>query len=106
MSVTHPIPRSGRITRQGWLVLLRMLVDLWRVGTWRYLLAPYDGWWLDEPAGSRGGWRNGRGRPCRWSWPGWLTVWCRATGHRDVGWYNPGALEPDMDCLGCGENLG
>ena len=52
---------------------------------WRYLLAPRS-WW---------------GEP-------WLRVlWCRMRGHRSgVVWFNPGGLEPDMHCRGCGDDLG
>lgn len=32
---------------------------------------------------------------------------CRARNHPyGVGWYNVAGLEPDMDCTGCGEDLG
>lgn len=37
----------------------------------------------------------------------WLKgVWCRATGHRGIEFFNPGGLEPNTNCRGCGENLG
>jgi len=39
----------------------------------------------------------------RWTW---RKVWCRATGHRGVWFYNVGGLEPDMSCRGCDDNLG
>ncbi len=38
----------------------------------------------------------------------WFTVlWCRMRGHPyGVVWYNPGGMEPDMSCNGCGDDLG
>lgn len=38
----------------------------------------------------------------------WFTVIrCRAKGHpAGVVWHNIGALEPDMHCRGCGDDLG
>jgi len=37
----------------------------------------------------------------------WVTVvLCRARGHTDVWWFNPGGLEPDMNCTRCGDDLG
>ena len=38
--------------------------------------------------------------------PSLRRIWCRATGHRGVWFYNPGGLEPDMRCRGCNENIG
>jgi hypothetical protein len=37
----------------------------------------------------------------------WQRCLCRARGHRGYGvvWHSHG-LEPDMTCLGCGEDLG
>lgn len=34
------------------------------------------------------------------------TAWCRATGHRGIIYWNPGGLEPDNHCRGCGEEIG
>ena len=32
---------------------------------------------------------------------------CRSKGHSDgVAWYHAAALEPDMHCKNCGDNLG
>lgn len=52
-----------------------------------------------------------------WFTPGWWSylferpvtlraLWCRATGHRSVVYYNPGGWEPDYHCTGCGDDLG
>ena len=57
---------------------------------WQYILAPIrrsqkicDPWW-------------------------WVRIpLCRWRGHpAGVAWYNPGALEPDMHCRNCGDDLG
>lgn len=51
----------------------------------------------------------------RWLQRGWLAraaaylfrCQCRARNHPyGVVWYNPCGLEPNMDCNGCGEDLG
>lgn len=48
----------------------------------------------------------------KWSKPFYFAAYlfrcqCRARSHPyGVGWYNVGGLEPDMDCQGCGEDLG
>ena len=31
---------------------------------------------------------------------------CRFKGHKGVIWYNSNGLEPDMTCIGCGDDLG
>lgn len=37
----------------------------------------------------------------------WEVIKCRAAGHKcGVIWYNSNALEPDMHCRNCGDNLG
>ena len=52
----------------------------------------------------------------------WFTLWwwkylftdnygirniiCRVNGHRHVSWYTTHAVEPDMHCENCGEDLG
>jgi hypothetical protein len=37
----------------------------------------------------------------------WEMFWCRAGGHKPgPTWFNPGGVEPDMHCRGCGENIG
>lgn len=50
-----------------------------------------------------------------WEWYKYLfkenkglrNIWCRARGHPGgVVFYNPGGLEPSMDCENCGEDLG
>lgn len=41
------------------------------------------------------------------AWGSWLaTAWCRMTNHRGEIFYNPGGLEPDHRCKGCGETIG
>jgi hypothetical protein len=37
---------------------------------------------------------------------GLRNLWCRATGHRSIYWYNVGGTEPDTHCTGCGEDIG
>ena len=38
---------------------------------------------------------------------GWTNFWCRVRNHPGgVVWYNVNALEPDMRCNNCGEDLG
>lgn len=40
---------------------------------------------------------------------GWTNFWCRVRGHpAGVWWYtsNPEAMEPDMHCKNCEEDLG
>ena len=52
---------------------------------WKYLLSP-KGRWNDV------------------SW--WTLIWCRAMGHpAGVVWHNVCALEPDMTCRECGDDL-
>ncbi len=55
---------------------------------WRYILAPVSIW----------------NREGLW----WIRVpLCRWRGHPyGVVWFNPGALEPDMRCRNCGDDLG
>lgn len=37
----------------------------------------------------------------------WTAFWCRMKGHPEgTVWFNPGALEPDMHCKNCGDDLG
>jgi hypothetical protein len=38
----------------------------------------------------------------------WIRIpLCRYRGHpAGVSWFNPGALEPDMRCKNCGDDLG
>jgi hypothetical protein len=37
----------------------------------------------------------------------WIAFRCRIRGHPEgVAWFNPGALEPDMHCKNCGDDLG
>ena len=57
-------------------------------------------WWLELPTNIRfllmGDW--------------WLTKFgqwiCERHGHPGVVWFNPGALEPNMDCTRCGKDIG
>ena len=36
----------------------------------------------------------------------WRNFWCRLIGHTDVWWFNAVALEPNMRCSRCNEDLG
>lgn len=47
-------------------------------------------------------------RKGNWCMPWYIVIWCRIRGHRcGVWWYNPApALDPDMHCKNCGDDLG
>ena len=57
-------------------------------------------WWIELPTNTRfllmGDW--------------WLTKFgqwiCERRGHVGVVWFNPGGLEPNMDCMRCGKDIG
>ena len=66
----------------------------WDVWWWRYLLAP--------PSHYARGWRSDN-RLVDW----FYRIRCRLRGHPEgTVYYNPGALEPDTHCKGCGDDLG
>jgi hypothetical protein len=70
----------GGALRDKTLMMTRWIYLEW----WRYLLMPA---------------RRGD------SW--WIAVRCRMKGHPNgVVWYNTGALEPNMHCQDCGDDLG
>lgn len=66
-------------------------LDIW---WWRFLLA--------RPTNYARGWHSDN----------WLLDWynrirCRMRGHpRGIIYYNPGGLEPDSHCKGCGDDIG
>ncbi len=68
---------------------------------WLWLLLTRDGWRFmlkterfDQPHDDYRFWRLRR-------------LICRLKGHPPgVYFYNPGGMEPDMHCMGCGDNLG
>jgi hypothetical protein len=54
-----------------------------------------------------GWWKYLFGKPKDKTYTNWFNrIWCRATGHRDVWYYNPNGFEPDMTCKNCGDYCG
>ena len=63
------------------------ILKWFKIGWWKYLLEPQKGWY------------NKTNR--------FIVFLCRAKGHPcGVWWYNTSALEPDMKCKNCGDDLG
>lgn len=104
--ITHALDEGRPVYRPYWLL------REW----WTYVLD--DSRCPDKTRGDDE-WLNGRlwrwiqNHDWRWSW--WISrqlaylfrCQCRARNHPyGVGWYNVMGLEPDMDCTGCGEDLG
>lgn len=105
---TDCLPRGGQDNMRYFHRIFSLLLDQPIEGLLKWI---YPGWYVylfDDSHADKV-----YGPYCHWKSPfhrfgNWVSrIGCRARGHSAGVYYcNPGGLEPDMRCKGCGEDLG